>query len=107
MADDSLAHDTFLFGLPVWTLVDEAELAKSGLPNGVLHVQSPQFRILFALFTDEDLALEFIRDAGVTGRAPSKIAGKNLFLSLLKHFENDGVEYVGIDCPPAADRRGR
>jgi hypothetical protein len=105
MSEELPSHDDFFCTLPVWTVIDPEEFKQAGVPASIKLLNSPKFGLLLGLFTDEDLALRFIEDVGLTGRTTFKISAKEQLLDTLSSFKVIGVKYVGIDCPALASPR--
>lgn len=99
MSDDLDSLDVFRFKLPVWIL------ARRDDPGIIRAMQTVLYGELLAIFTDEDLAQRFIEDAGIGDLTPGAIARKGQMLTLLSWCQQKGIQYVGIDCPTAANPR--
>ena len=84
--------------LPLWVIVGSQEMAEKGMPWAMRMSHTPLYvGPVGILFTDEDLAIEFIGTKA--GQVPHKIENPMQFMKLLRDIQIIGATHVGIDAP--------
>lgn len=99
------AAERFEFVFPVWTLAYADRLEHEGLPEAIAIVIGKNDRKSITVFTDEDLALRFVREHRVPNVVPVQVESPASFREWRSPLEGQGVTHVQLD--PTADRTKR
>jgi hypothetical protein len=97
MSDDLIEHDKFVFGYPVWIIVEPDDFQKRGLPFAARTIESIEQGEFLPVFTDEDLAVSLIEAANAKTKVACEVKTPRELRDVLIYFQEGALQNVGID----------
>lgn len=85
----------FEFGIPIWTLANEANLLNDGIPESIRFIEKDG-EVFFPLFSDCDLADRFIEESPLDGAVALRINGVGTLRGLFRDVRST-TDRIAID----------
>jgi hypothetical protein len=85
------------FPLPVFVIVDQAMMERSGLPEALKFFDYAELGEVLPVFTERVLAGLFIIETGMRGAGIEEVTSRSGFLSLATTARDRGVTHAAID----------
>jgi len=105
---DELIDDFFHIEFPAWTVADQAQYEKTrNLMRCIPRTETSEHGSFFPLFTDKDLATQFIKELPLPGKVTVTLKNLHALSVILETLQPLGCKYVGVDVSMKPTIRGR
>ena len=104
---DIVLPDGWEFCFPTWVMVNAARFSEVGLPDAYNGLTDPNLGMVFAFFTDEHLAQQYIDDTGWAQLRPHPVEDLVSFRELVEVAGDGGITKLAVDPTQRGNLKSR